>query len=250
MISKSTIKYIQSLQDKKNRDAHNVFIAEGPKLIKELIAQKIFLLDALYCTQKWHSNSAETIVNIDKNSIFVIEEFELEKISSLSIANQVLGVFIKKQVNVNPALQNKLTLVLEDVQDPGNLGTIIRTADWFGVENIICTPATADCFNPKVIQSTMASLGRVNIIYTDVISFIEKYPTIKKYSALLHGKNIKSFGNLQQGFIMLGNESKGLSEQLIKYTDEKITIAKIGEAESLNVAIAASIILHSITDSI
>ena len=249
MISKSTIKYIQSLQDKKNRDAYNVFVAEGPKLIKELVPQKIFSVDAIYCTEKWYSKSAETITNIDKNSIFIIEEFELEKISGLHIANQVLGIFIKKKVNINPVLQNKLTLVLEDIQDPGNLGTIIRTADWFGVENIICTTATADCYNPKVVQSTMASLGRVNIVYTDVISFVEKNAAIKKYAALLNGKNIKSFGNLHQGFIMMGNESKGLSKKLIELSDEKITIAKIGEAESLNVAIAASIILHSIIDT-
>jgi RNA methyltransferase, TrmH family len=245
MISKSNIKFIQSLQDKKNRDEHNVFIAEGPKVVGELLEQNIFACTALYCTQKWaDTNSKRFKINSDKFN--VVEDFELEKISALSIANQVLAVFTKKTNPSTIDFANKLTLVLEDVQDPGNLGTIIRTADWFGIQNIVCSKATADCYNPKVVQSTMASLGRVNVLYTDVHALLQENKTIKKYAAVLAGKDVKSFGKMTEGFILMGNESKGLSEALISITDEKITIAKIGAAESLNVAVATSIILHSV----
>jgi RNA methyltransferase, TrmH family len=245
MISKSTIKYIQSLKDKKNRDQHNVFIAEGPKVVNEFIEQNIFTCSALYCTKKWNDAYVNSL-QIDSNKINIIEDFELDKISALSIANQVLAVFDKK-VNADTIdFEGKLTLVLEDVQDPGNLGTIIRTADWFGIKNIICTKATADCYNPKVVQSTMASLGRVNIIYTDIITLIATNPSIKTYAAVLAGKDVKLQGKITEGFILMGNESKGLSENLISNASEKITITKIGETESLNVAVAAAIILHSV----
>ena len=247
MISKSTIKYIQSLQLKKNRDEHNAFIAEGPKVVNELLLQGTFDCEAVYCTNAWLVSNAETLTGIEKNRIFAIEGFELEKISALSIANQVLAVFYKKPLITNVDFENKLTIILEDIQDPGNLGTIIRTADWFGIENIICSLATADCYNSKVVQSTMASLGRVNIFYNNILPFLQGYINIKKYAALLSGKNVKSFGKINEGFILMGNESKGLSNELVAITNEKITIEKIGQAESLNVAIATSIILHSIS---
>jgi RNA methyltransferase, TrmH family len=245
MISKSNIKFIQSLQDKKNRDEHNVFIAEGPKVVGELLGQNIFTCSAIYCTQKWQEKHASTL-KIDLNKINIVEDFELEKISALSIANQVLAVFEKKPTTNTTNFAGKITLVLEDVQDPGNLGTIIRTADWFGIQNIVCTKATADCYSPKVVQSTMASLGRVNVMYANIKVVLSTNSNIKVYAALLHGKDVKSFGKINEGFIILGNESKGLSEELISMANEKITITKIGAAESLNVAVATSIILHAL----
>jgi RNA methyltransferase, TrmH family len=246
MISKSTIKYIQSLQVKKYRDEHNVFLAEGPKVVNELLQQNVFTCKAIYCTSKWIDTFAKALL-VKENLINVVEDFELEKISGLSVANQVLAVFDKKQHAESVNFTNKLTLVLEDVQDPGNIGTIIRTADWFGVQNIVCTKATADCYNPKVVQSTMASLGRVNIFYTDVKALLNENNNIKVYAAVLNGKDIKSFGKITEGFILMGNESKGLSEELLEIVNEKVTITKIGKAESLNVAVAASIILHTVT---
>jgi RNA methyltransferase, TrmH family len=245
MISKSNIKFIQSLQDKKNRDEHNVFIAEGPKVVGELLEQKFFICTVIYCTQKWQEKFANTL-QVDADKINVVEDFELEKISALSIANQVLAVFTKKTNQNTINFTGKITLMLEDVQDPGNLGTIIRTADWFGIQNIVCSKATADCYSPKVVQSTMASLGRVNVLYTDVHALLQENKTIKKYAAVLAGKDVKLVGKIAEGFILMGNESKGLSEALISIADEKITIAKIGAAESLNVAVATSIILHTV----
>ncbi len=247
MISKTTIKYIQSLQHKKFRDEHNVFIAEGPKVVNELLQQNNFECDAIYCTELWANNYTKTFAGVLLDKINVVKDFELEKISALTVANQVLAVFQKRHLNGIKNISNLLTIMLDDVQDPGNLGTIIRIADWFGINHIICSNATADCYNPKVVQSTMASLGRVNVIYTDLKSFLEENKNIKKYAAVLKGKDIRSAGKIKEGIIMFGNESKGLSKELVSLVDEKLTIEKIGEAESLNVSVAVGIILYAIT---
>ncbi len=247
MISKTTIKYIQSLQHKKFRDEHNVFIAEGPKVVNELLQQNNFECDAIYCTELWANNYIKTFAGVLLDKINVVKDFELEKISALTVANQVLAVFQKRHLNRIKNISNLLTIMLDDVQDPGNLGTIIRIADWFGINYIICSNATADCYNPKVVQSTMASLGRVNVIYTDLKSFLEENKNIKKYAALLKGKDIRSAGKIKEGIIIFGNESRGLSKELVSLVDEKLTIEKIGEAESLNVSVAVGIILYAIT---
>jgi RNA methyltransferase, TrmH family len=246
MINKSSIKDIQSLQQKKFRDEYNKFIAEGPKVVNELLLQAYFECEMVYCTAEWMENTPKAILDKVSSKIEIVKDFELQKISALTVANQVLSVFYKKQVNKNINIANSLTLLLEDVQDPGNLGTIIRIADWFGIKQIICSMATADCYNPKVVQSTMASLGRVNIIYTDVINFLNEHTSAKKYAAVLGGKDIRFVGKIKDGIILLGNESKGLSKEILAMADEKFSIQKIGEAESLNVAVAAGIILFAI----
>ncbi|MGB4844794.1 MAG: RNA methyltransferase, partial [Ferruginibacter sp.] len=136
-----------------------------------------------------------------------------------------------------------ITLALDTIQDPGNLGTIIRIADWFGIANIVCAAGTADIYNPKVVQSTMGSLGRVNIVYTDLPVWLMRNKKIKIYSASLDGKDVKSFGRLKEGIIVIGNEANGVSDEVLQMVDAKITIPKIGEAESLNAAVATGIIL-------
>jgi RNA methyltransferase, TrmH family len=247
MITKSTIKYIQNLQQKKHRDEYNQFIAEGPKVVNELLNQNIFKCVGIYCTTDWEQKFAQSFTGIDSSLITVVKDYDLQKISALSISNMVLAIFEKNSAAVDTNFKNKLTLLLEDIQDPGNLGTIIRTADWFGIENIICTTNSADCYNPKVVQSTMASLGRVQVTYTDVFLFVEKHKQIKKFAAVLSGKPLKSFGGISEGILMFGNESKGLSNKLIELANEKITIPQIGDAESLNIAIAAGIIMFELT---
>lgn len=244
MISKSTTKYIQSLQQKKFRDVHGSFIAEGPKLVAELLAENIFECEYLFYNREGAGQFAAKAAG---SACEEIKDHELEKISALSAPNMVLAVFRKKAVYENPDIQNKITIVLDDIQDPGNLGTIIRTADWFGLENIICSRGTADAYNPKVVQSTMASLGRVNIIYTDIEEWLLKDKKIKKYAAVLGGKPLASFGKIKEGILIIGNESKGVSSAILKLADEKITIPKTGAAESLNAAVAAGIILYGIT---
>ncbi len=238
MLSKATVKYIQSLQHKKFRDEEGVFVAEGPKLIGELLHGKTFTCKQLYAISSW--------VNETGFSPEIIADFELEKISSLSTPNQVLAVFEKKPVEQSPSLKNKITLVLDDIQDPGNLGTIIRIADWFAVEHIFCSMHTADMYNSKVVQSTMASLQRINLVYTNLTEWFEGVKDIDVFAASLNGESLQSLSGLKEGIIIIGNESKGISPALLAKANKKITIERLGEAESLNAAVATGIILYEI----
>ena len=246
MFSKSTIKYIQSLQHKKFRDEEGLFVAEGPKLIAELLAGKIFACKNIYALPQW----ADLLTQKQKDSLgeqlVLIKDFELEKISSLVKPNLVLGIFEKKHPVNNPSFKDKITLVLDDIQDPGNLGTIIRIADWFGVENVICSLHTADMYNSKVVQSTMASLQRINLIYTDTATWLNENKNIKKFAATLNGESLKTISNLKEGILIIGNESKGISDAILQLADEKITIPGFGQAESLNAAVAAGIFLYEV----
>ena len=248
MINKSTVKYIQSLRTKKFRDLHNAFIAEGPKVVTEFLENDLFKYEAIYCTAAGAQLLRDKLKDKVPSELSLAIDFELEKISSLDTANKVVGIFKKKPSSGDTDYSGKLTLVLDDIQDPGNLGTIIRIADWFGIENIICSPATADCYNPKVVQSTMASLGRVNIVYENLPEIFELNKNIRKYAAVLGGEDISGIGKIAEGFVIIGNESKGISEALLGHVNKKISISKIGEAESLNAGVAAGIILFSLTN--
>ena len=247
MINKSSVKYIQSLQHKKFRDEHSAFIAEGPKVVEELLQNNIFECEHVYSTENGLNFLKENLKKTLADRLIVIQEFELDKISALSTANNLLAVFKKKPMVNRISISNKITLFLDDIQDPGNLGTIIRTADWFGIETIFCSSATADCYNPKVVQSTMASLGRVNIIYGNIKDELAKHDNINKYAAVLGGKNIADIGKIKEAIIIIGNESKGISADVLAMANEKITIPKIGEAESLNAGVAAGIILFAVS---
>lgn len=245
MFSKSTIKYIQSLQHKKFRDEYGVFVAEGPKLVAELLQSKNFACKAVYAVADWLTMIDKRTEAAADGMIEIIRDFELEKIAHYTTANKVVAVFGKKNNDVNFSVKNKITLVLDDIQDPGNLGTIIRTADWFGIENIICSVHTADMYNPKVVQSTMASLGRVNLLYTNIEEWLINTRGIKKYAAVLGGVTISKSNKTEEGIIIIGNESKGISPAILALADEQITIPKTGDAESLNAAVATGIILYA-----
>ena len=175
-----------------------------------------------------------------------LKDFELQKISALTVANNVLAVFEKREPATDIHFEGKITLVLDMIQDPGNLGTIIRNADWFGVENIICSPDCADIYNPKVVQSTMGSLGRVNVLYDDLAEWLQKNNAIKKYAAGMVGRPVDQLKGMKECIIIIGNESKGISDEVMKLADEKITIPRRGEAESLNAAVATGIILSQL----
>ncbi|MBK7306623.1 MAG: RNA methyltransferase [Chitinophagaceae bacterium] len=136
--------------------------------------------------------------------------------------------------------------MLDTIQDPGNLGTIIRIADWFGIENIVCSTGCADMYNAKVVQSTMGSLGRVNVIYTDIVAWLKENNKIKIYSASLEGEDVKVVGKLKEGILIIGNEANGVSDEVMDLVNEKINIPRIGEAESLNAAVATGIILSHV----
>lgn len=244
MLSKSHAKYIQSLHHKKFRDIENCFIAEGGKVVLELLQSKRFKCREIFGTQQWLNSHEASIRKNFTGPLEVIADHELEKISALTNPNQVLAIFEK--IITNPVITSgKITLLLDNIQDPGNMGTIIRIADWFGISNIVCSEHTADVYNPKVVQSTMGSLGRVNILYTQLEQWIQQHRTVKLYATALEGKNVKQV-QVKEGLLLVGNEGKGISDGLLKLADEKITIPKIGAAESLNAAVATGIVLSHI----
>ncbi|MGZ5133554.1 MAG: TrmH family RNA methyltransferase [Flavitalea sp.] len=241
MLMKSKIKYIQSLSQKKFREEEGVFVAEGPKIVEEILHAGNVLLKELYATRKWIDEHPE--VNQELNTSLVeISDRDLERISLLQTPNQVMGVFtLPVFPEFDPA--NKVSLMLDTIQDPGNLGTILRCADWFGVKQVICSNGCVDTFNPKVIQSTMGSITRVQVIYADLISIIESHNTIPVYAAMLNGKEVAQYKPIKQGFILIGNESKGIDPALLPSGHHRITIPRKGNAESLNAAVATGIIL-------
>jgi TrmH family RNA methyltransferase len=239
MISKSQLKYIQSLGQKKYRDDEGVFIAEGPKLVKELLQNKKAELKYLYALSSWMKKNKELLANID---VTEINETGLERISQLKTPNEVLAVF-KKFETKELLTTGRISIVLDAIRDPGNLGTIIRIADWFAVPQIICSYDCADVYNSKVVQSTMGSLGRVDIYYADLSEWLRQQKTVRIYAAVMEGKDVTGMSKIKEGLIMIGNESKGIHDELLKYANEKITIPKKGKADSLNAAVAAGIIL-------
>jgi TrmH family RNA methyltransferase len=247
MLSKSQITFINSLKQKKYREEHQLFIAEGAKIVPELLNSSI-IVKQIYATSDFLRN----IIIPAGIERFEIKENELERISSLTKANEVLAVCeTPNYVLDNESLKGKLTLVLDDIKDPGNLGTIIRIADWFGIENIVCSSETVDAFNSKVVQATMGSIARIKVHYVDLVPFIQQQVANKKfvYGALLEGENIYSEKLSSEGLIVIGNESRGISDEIQKLITNKISIPSFshyksggGEAESLNAAIATSII--------
>jgi len=238
MISKSQISFIKSLHQKKIRKEQGLFIVEGLKSIQEFINSE-YLVDSVYCTE----NLVPKLDNLSRKiKPVIISESELSRISTLSTPQAILAVVqIPKHTEINiKKLDRSFFLALDGVQDPGNLGTIIRTADWFGLNTILCSMDTAEVYNPKVVQASMGSLSRVNIIYTD-LGVLFSQINIPVYGALLDGKSIYETDFGQAGIVLLGNEGNGISKELVEKINYPITIPRFGKAESLNVAISASI---------
>lgn len=243
MLSKTHTKYIQSLQHKKLRDETGLFIAEGPKVVMDLLNSRKFVCKEILALDTWITEHEKKISLLKDAVVTPVADFELQKISSLSTAHAVLAVFEKRRPVHEFETAARITLALDTIQDPGNLGTIIRIADWFGIENIVCSTGCTDMYNSKVVQSTMGSLGRVNMIYTNLVEWLNENTRVKIYSASLEGKEVKVLGKLKEGIIIIGNEANGVSDEVMELVNEKITIPKIGEAESLNAAVATGIIL-------
>jgi TrmH family RNA methyltransferase len=226
------------LSDKKVRLETGCFIAEGVKLVGEMIAAG-YPLKAVYALDSWESPDATLEVTR-------IEAFELEKMSMLQTPNQVLAVAMMPQKKETLNLAGPLTIVLDGIQDPGNMGTIIRTADWFGITQIVASEDTVDVYNPKVIGATMGSFMRVSVTYKNLADWM---PTIKLpvYGALLEGENVFTIKTPQKGLLVIGSEGKGIRENILDFITHPVTIPKIGEAESLNAGIAAGIIVAQLT---
>ncbi len=249
MISKALIKHIRSLHQSKFRNEHNQFIAEGPKVVKELLHSR-FSLITLCATTAWIEEHA-TEINASKAEVISVSPAELERISALSTPNQVLAVFEYDSETSIPAIDsNELILVLEHLRDPGNLGTIIRIADWFGIKTIICSEQTVDVYNPKTVQSTMGSLARVNVHYTELEALLQgQHGKIPIIASVLKGENISTASLPKGGLLLIGSESHGLSEALISLSSQQITIpafhsSQDESAESLNASIAAALMCY------
>ena len=235
MVSKNQIKLITALQQKKYRKQHKLFFAEGIKVVQELL-QSNFELQELYTTQS-------VFEGITNQKVIPVTDAELKKISALITPNTCLGVF-KMPDEKQPATKG-LIVALDDVRDPGNLGTIIRLCDWFGIEQLVCSEQSVDLYNPKVVQATMGSISRVNVSYTNLEDYIAN-ATLPVFGTFMDGENVYNQTLPQQGIIVLGNEANGISAAIEEKVTQKIAIPRFGklqETESLNVATAAAIIL-------
>jgi TrmH family RNA methyltransferase len=239
MLVKSQVKYIQSLSQKKSRDEEGVFIAEGPKIINELLRAQNITAKQLYAVKGWMPADAEW----QAVPVVEVSEQELERLSALPAPNQVVGIFEKPVFSQNTDLRGRVTLMLDTIQDPGNMGTILRCADWFGIETVVCSKDCVDVFNSKVVQSTMGSISRVRVLYEDLFPFLEARKDIPVFAATLGGMPLNTMPAITEGILVIGNESKGISEDMQKLCKHHITIPRKGQAESLNAAVATGIIL-------
>jgi len=236
MLSNNVIKIITSLSSKKYRQKYNLFVVEGVKNIGEVIKSSIKIKELFITEDFWP----------DENSIkkTYIDEKELKKISFLSTPNVGLALCELPNNDENIKL-NGLTIALDDIRDPGNLGTIIRLADWFGVENILCTKESVDLYNPKVVMSTMGSFTRVKVHYIELESFLSTYKG-NIFGTFMEGESIYEQKLPQEGILVMGNEANGISKPIEDLTTNKLSIpffGKNGSTESLNVAVATSVIL-------
>lgn len=246
MLVKSQVKYIQSLSQKKVRDEEKLFVAEGPKIINELLAASNTLAIQIYAVESWVQAQQQSLESVDPQKITTITDAELERISFQQSPNQVLGLFSKPKFPNLGTLNGSISLVLDGIQDPGNLGTIIRSADWFGINRIFASEDCADAFSPKVVQSTMASITRVNLIYGNIEDLI-KSASVPVFAAVLEGKNLYDLPKINEGLVVIGNESRGIRPSVLTSTYQPITIPRKGAAESLNAAVATGIILSQLT---
>lgn len=238
MISKNQIKYVRSLETKKGRKKEGAFVAEGPKVVGDL--QELLKPLRIFATQSW-------IEATGCSDAVAVTDDELRKISFLQHPQDVVAVFQMFEHSADTIEKGTLSLALDGVQDPGNLGTIIRIADWFGIERIFCSHDTADVYNPKVVQATMGSIARVKVVYTDLCSLLSSLPShFPVFGTFLDGDNIYARELPNEGIVVMGNEGKGISASVSGHVNNRLLIPNypLGRktAESLNVAVATAIV--------
>ncbi|MFK8298358.1 TrmH family RNA methyltransferase [Capnocytophaga cynodegmi] len=236
MVSKNQIKLIQKLQQKKYRFQHQMFIVEGKKSILEFLHSN-FTVEQIFVTEYFSDK-------LPKSKTTITTKEELKKISSLKNPDEGIAIF--KIPEEQPIQHKGLILVLDDIRDPGNLGTIIRLCDWFGVQQLVCSEQTTDCYNPKVVQASMGSLSRIKIHYTDLQNFLTN-TTLPIYATTMNGENVHQTIFQEDFILIMGNEANGISEEIFKFATKKITIPRFGQlqqTESLNVATATAILLN------
>jgi TrmH family RNA methyltransferase len=234
-ISKNQLKIITSLSQKKYRQKHKLFIAEGIKVVNELLKSS-FEIDTLFATDDYQTD-------ISSDKIVRVSDKDLQKISNLKTPNKVLGLFIIP--DEKPLHKNGLTIALDAINDPGNLGTIIRLCDWFGVSQLLCSKETVDCYNQKVVQASMGSLTRISIKYIDLETYLQE-TELPTFIADMDGENVYKSTLPKEAILIMGNEANGVSDELKALIKNKISIPRFGETqetESLNVATATAILL-------
>jgi TrmH family RNA methyltransferase len=240
-LSKNKISYIQSLKQKKYRSQYKTFVAEGSKLIFDLLPHMKCQLLVLVDDMK------ENTISFQIEETIIATQTEIKKATHLATPPDAIAVFYQKEHDYSQIdLTHKLSLILDSVQDPGNLGTIIRIADWFGIENIICSHDTADVYNTKTVQATMGALSRVNIHYANIIELIAKYSNSHIYGTFLNGENIYTEKLTPEGFIVMGNEGKGIRPEIENLITHRLYIPSFSNntttSESLNVAVATAVV--------
>lgn len=228
-ITKNQIKLIRSLHQKKGRRDHNLFVVEGIKNVSELFHSS-FEVEYVFATEEIHFDHEHQLIS----------KKELVQLSSLKQPEGVIAVAKIKKFTIKDDF--KLTLVLDNINDPGNLGTIIRTADWFGIDQIICSEQTVDCYNPKVVQTTKGSIFHIPIVYTDLTDYLKDQKNV--YGASLDGSSLETMDSKERKVLVMGSESHGISKEVQNYVQHLIKIPSFGRAESLNVAIATGILLN------
>lgn len=241
VLSKNIIKQVVSLSKKKERDELDSFFAEGPKLVNDLMS--VFPCSMIIATSDYIE---KYIGAFHADVVKEVSKEDLKKVSSLCAPQSVLAVFRKPKYQIDYAtISSKLTLMLDTVQDPGNLGTIIRIADWYGIEDIICSRETVDVYNPKVVQATMGALARVKIHYADLCEVLSRLENVPVYGTFLEGNDIYKETLTQAGIVVMGNEGNGISQSVGKFVNKKLYIPNFPEnretSESLNVAVATAI---------
>jgi len=244
MLSKAGIKHLHSLQQNKFRKKHGQFLAEGSINVLDFIAGPLKVVQ-LYATEKWITENRKSLSGLKYEAI---TRKELEKISTLKNPSEVLAVVEKPEYALpDISLIDSYVPALDDIKDPGNLGTIIRTADWFGFRDIVCSLETVDAFNPKVVQATMGSLARVQVHYTNLADWLSHKPeNLNIFGAVLNGRDIRETGKPGKGILLIGSEAHGISKTLYPLIDEPVRIpAAVGSgAESLNAAVATAIVCY------
>ncbi|HUX84382.1 MAG TPA: RNA methyltransferase [Chitinophagaceae bacterium] len=241
MVSKAQIKYIRSLREKKYRQKFGQFTAEGEKTVSEFLAKGNLRITGLFGLKDW----AEQYLQGSPGGLAEFHEVssgDMSRLSSLSTPSRVMGLIDLPLPEPEPDFRGKLTLVADDIQDPGNMGTLVRTAAWFGITRLVHSPGSADPFGPKAVQGSMGSLGGVSVLEMDLTTLLKDHPNIPSFAAVIDGTDIRGMGPQQQGLILIGNESRGVAAHLAARCSHRISIRGMGEIQSLNAAVAAGII--------
>jgi len=243
-LSKNTEKYVRSLSQKKFRQLYNKFIGEGDKLVKEILSNERIKVEILLALKEWYVEN-EQLVKSRHLEVQIITSKELQKISQLKTPNQVLVVAEQLETSLNSEkVKSDWSLYLDRIQDPGNMGTLLRIADWFDIRTIFCAPNSAEIYNPKVIQASMGAFLRVQCLEISFEDLIQQFPHLPIYATVMNGASIHDSKNHPKGILILGNEGQGIAPEIIAKASHRIKIPRYGNSqmESLNVAVAAGII--------